>query len=61
MAERRYYVTTWDTDMQEFTPQIGVLEGPYSLMGLRRALRALRELGYPARHGDPSVQVVADG
>jgi hypothetical protein len=52
-----YYVTTWDTELQEFTPQKGVRTGPWSLWGLRRALRALRDLGYIARKGDPSTAV----
>lgn len=41
-----YGVTTWDSDLQEFTPQIGVPVGPYTLFGLRPALRALRQMGY---------------
>lgn len=61
----RYYVTTWDTYRQEFTPQKGVRTGPYSLFGLRKAIRKLRAIGYPCnydsgdagrgRNGDPSV------
>jgi hypothetical protein len=62
-------VTTWDTDRQTFTPQAGVRTGPYSKFGLRRALRALRGMGYSAARlprrvasgcddcGDPSVLV----
>jgi hypothetical protein len=38
----RYYVETWDTEKQTFTPQQGVRKGPYSLFGLRKALKALR-------------------
>lgn len=41
----RYRVTTWDIDRQDYTPQQGVRAGPYTLMGLRRALRQLRALG----------------
>lgn len=64
----RYYVMTWDSDNDRFSPQPGVRAGPYSLFGLRKALRALRNLGYPASRfprlanrlcsvGDPSVLV----
>jgi hypothetical protein len=65
----RYYVRTWDYQRQTFTPQAGVRSGPYSQFGLRRALRALRGMGYAARRlprrvasgcddcGDPSVLV----
>ena len=61
----RYYVYTWDTDKETFTPQAGVRCGPYSLFGLRKALRKLRRLGYPCdyhgscRSGDPSVLVTS--
>lgn len=62
----RYYVYTWDIEKEDFTPQKGVRCGPYSLFGLRRALRALQSLGYEADYygrrdgfgaGDPSVSV----
>ncbi len=53
----RYYVETWDTDKQDFTPQRGVRCGPYSLFGMRKALRKLREMGYSARKGDWAVRV----
>ena len=56
----RYYVWTWDTNTQQFTPQGGVRCGPWSLFGLRRALRRLREMGYSARKGDPAVLVERD-
>lgn len=56
---RHYYVTTWDAERQQFTPQRGVRTGPHSLWGLRRALRKLQELGgYTADRGDSSVCVV---
>lgn len=44
----RYSVTTWNPDTQEHTPQagLGVRSQMVTLWGLRRALRALRELGY---------------
>lgn len=58
--KHRYYVTTWDTNKQTFTPQQGVRKGPYSLWGLRKALRKLREFGYPADKGDCSVFVERD-
>jgi hypothetical protein len=63
MKKARYYITTWDTDTQTFTPQAGVRTGPYSLMGLRKAIRKLRALGYPCDYssrtmiGDPSVAI----
>lgn len=67
MAKRepkpRYEVLTWDADTQKFTPQQGVRRGPYSLWGLKRALRKLQEMGYPCDYssneaqGDPSVRV----
>lgn len=59
----RYYVTTWDTEKQDFTPQKGVRTGPYSLWGLRKAIRKLRGMGYTARglggdgSGDSSVLI----
>lgn len=58
----RYYVTTWDTNLQRFTPQIGVRTGPYSLFGLRRPLRKLRQMGYDImpRGSAVSVCVVRD-
>ena len=59
----RYYVTTYDHDRGEFTPQCGVRSGPYKLFALRKALRALRDLGYDTDYksvdgeGAPSVRV----
>ncbi len=59
----RYRVLTWDTDKQAWTPQQGVRCGPYSIHGLRRALRKLRRIGYPCNYhscgacGDLSVRV----
>jgi hypothetical protein len=53
----RYYVTTWDTDKQDYTPQIGCRTGPYSIFGLRKALRRLRDLGYSADRDDPAIFV----
>jgi hypothetical protein len=57
----RYYVRTWDAELQEFTPQEGVSEGPHTLWGLKHALRELRELGYECRGGDPNVFVFREG
>jgi hypothetical protein len=65
LRKARYYVKTWDADRQRFTPQQGVRCGPYTLFGLRKALRKLRALGYPCDYrsngglsdGDPSVLV----
>lgn len=56
----RYYVTTWDTGLQRFTPQKGVRAGPYSLFGLRKALRRLQQMGYSCDRNDPSVLVERD-
>lgn len=58
----QYCVLTWDTDLARFTPQQGVRRGPYSLWGLKRALRKLRHLGYSCDYrsrggGDSSVCV----
>jgi hypothetical protein len=59
----RYYVTTWDADKGEYTPQKGVRTGPWSLWGLRKAILALRSMGYSADYdgktlyGDPSVRI----
>lgn len=61
----RYYVYTWDTNSQSWTPQSGVKSGPWSLWGLRRAILRLRAMGYPCdysskdiRSGDPSVRII---
>jgi len=54
----KYEVLTWDTDKQDFTPQRGVRKGPYTLFGLRKALRALKAIGYGCDRQDPSVYVV---
>jgi hypothetical protein len=57
VPERRYYVETYDWELGRFTPQDGVGKGPYTLWGLRWALRLLQGMGYTARKGDPSVSV----
>ena len=57
---RLYRVTTWDTETQRFTPQPSVPEGPYTLFGLRSALRKLRQCGYDIKRAwAPSVLVEA--
>lgn len=69
----RYYVHTWDGEKQKFTPQVGVRCGPYSLWGLRKAIRKLRDMGYSChrttylgKHGrvcgdsDPAVLIERD-
>ncbi len=53
----KYYVTTWDSDLQMFTPQDGVQTGPYSKWGLRKAIRELRNMGYDARRNDSSTMI----
>lgn len=57
MGYPRYYVLTWDSDLQAFTPQQGVRKGPYTQFGLRKALHKLREMGYEATHEDNSMYV----
>ena len=67
MKKQRYRVLTWDIEEQKWTPQKGVRSGPYTLFGLRKALRELRRMGYPCNrdflgyqeHGysDPCVLV----
>lgn len=44
--QARYEVTTWDTQRQAFTPQVGVSCGPHTIHGLKRALRKLQGMGY---------------
>ncbi len=54
----RYRVQTWDTYANRFTPQKGVRIGPYSKWALRKALRALRNMGYDtSRPGGCAVLV----
>jgi hypothetical protein len=57
MDDARYEVLTWDMDLQQFTPQQGLPPGPFSLFGLRRALRTLRAMGYGADRDDCSTLV----
>ncbi len=44
--KHKYFVTTYDGERQAWTPQRGVRTGPWSQFGLRKALRALRDIGY---------------
>jgi len=53
----RYYVRTLDPETGDYTPQKGVRKGPYSLWGLRKAIRKLRGMGYDGGRQDPSVYV----
>lgn len=54
----KYEVLTWDMDKQKWTPQIGVRRGPYTLWGLRKALRKLRDMGYSIQRANaPCVYV----
>ena len=57
MKKPRYYVDTYDPEKEKFTPQRGVRRGPYTLFGLRTALRKLRDMGYQADRDDPSIYV----
>ena len=57
MVKPRYYVETYDPEREEFTPQKGVRKGPYSLWGLRKAIRKLRVMGYECGRQDSSVFV----
>lgn len=65
MSERLYFVETWDSEKQAFTPQEGVPIGPYTKFGLRKAIRDLREIGYPCWYrsfdlaGDAFVSIYA--
>jgi hypothetical protein len=42
-----YFIETWDTDLQKWTPQFGVPRGPWSEAGLiNHAIPALESIGY---------------
>lgn len=61
-----YHIETWDSEAQTWSPQPGVRSGPYTLFGLRKAIRKLRKAGYPCNYdgkygGDPSVKVTRRG
>jgi len=47
-----YSVTTWDADLQKYTPQEGIPSVVRGIAGLRLALRMLREYGYGYGRGD---------
>ena len=55
--QHRYYVKTWDIGRQAYTAQKGVRTGPYTLFGLRQALRKLKEFGFDADKSDCSTLV----
>jgi hypothetical protein len=43
-----YYVTTWDAELQEWTPQIGLPPGPFNRKEMiERIIPALENMGYP--------------
>jgi hypothetical protein len=50
--KQKYEVLTWDFDKRDWTPQKGIRRGPYTLFGLRKAIRKLREMGYGYRRCD---------
>jgi hypothetical protein len=53
-----YRVTTWDMDLQKFTPQEGLKSEPYSKWEIREALRTLKGWGYDVKRAfSPSVLV----
>lgn len=57
MNEPIYEVRTWDTDLDEFTPQLGMDRWYYGFAGLREALRQLQSHGYVGRKGDISARI----
>ncbi len=57
MPRPKYDVTTYDPKTAGFTPQAGVRRGPWTMFGLRKALRALRAMGYDVGRNAPSVLV----
>ncbi len=50
MPKPRYDVLTWDGQLGEYTPQRGVRCRNLTLWGLKRALKALRRMGYSAHY-----------
>jgi hypothetical protein len=63
---KAYFIETWDTDLQSFTPHNGIPPGPYTLFGLRVPIRELRSDGYPCDYssmgsttGDPGVSITS--
>lgn len=47
-----YNVTTYDYELEEYTPQIGLPKGPFKLWELRGILRRLSDMGYPTHRSD---------
>ena len=56
----RYYVYTWDTYKQAFTPQAGVPPVRTACSGSAMRCTNLRTMGYAATREDPSVYVERD-
>jgi hypothetical protein len=60
-----YYIETYDAVKETYTPHRGVRTGPWTLFGLRKAIRKLRAGGYPCNYQsrnlccgcDPSVSI----
>ena len=52
-----FCVTTWDAELQRWTPQTGIESGPLCPSELRSALRLLKSIGYDIYRGAPSVRV----
>jgi hypothetical protein len=57
-VKHRYYVITFDPELDRYTPQVGVRCGPYTLFGLRKALRKLESMGYDIRRDYASAILV---
>lgn len=53
----QYFVTTYDYELETYTPQKGVRTGPYTLFGLRVALRRLQTMGYDTCRDNNDVYV----
>lgn len=62
-SEARYSITTWDTDTQSFTPQIGLTVPSQGIpwQGIKPVFRQLQNMGYTChrthRCSDPSVLI----
>lgn len=55
MQEPRYSVGTWDTELQAYTPQVGVPGINLTRAQLKASIRLLRYYGYTAhRYGNCS-------
>ena len=61
----KYDVTTWDPETEQYTPQIGLPQGPFTREQMyREIIPRLRELGYGSewdpdapRSGSPCVLI----